>query len=287
MSRILRRAAAIVRDRVDVASVRWETVTVGARTIMVELDPGSGPRPMQGLAHAPTEPEAVEDPTGTTTVDGVLARLAEATSAGPDATLDSARRALAVATLNALAAPTIDWGRGDPMAGLADGVDTIATVGLFGPAFRKFDGVTVHVVERRAVESPPTPSGGSTVVHPPAEATAAFADADIVFLTGSTLVYGGIDDYLDRIPASIPAVLVGETASLPPVAAFEAGIDAVAGAVVTDPEAARAAVDGGACGTDLHNAGVAKVLAVRPGGTIPARSGSAETGNANGRGAEP
>lgn len=279
MSRILRRAAAIVRDRVDVASVRWETVTVGARTIMVELDPGAGPRPMRGLAHSPTAPTAFEDPIGSTSVDGVLARLEESTSTGPDATFESARRALAVATLNALAAPTIDWGRGDPMAGLGDWIETIATVGLFGPAFRKFDGVTVHVVERQPVESPPTPSGGATVVHPPAGAAAAFAVADVVFLTGSVFVYGGIDEYLERIPSSTPTVLVGETAPLPPGAAFEADIDAVAGALVTDPAAARAAVDRGACGTDLHDSGVRKVLAVRPGWTVPTRSDGSDAGD--------
>jgi len=53
-------------------------------------------------------------------------------------------------------------------------------------------------------------------------------------------------------------VVVGATASALPDPLFAAGADVVAGAAVDDPDAVRAAVRAGACGTDLHDAGLRK-----------------------------
>ena len=55
--------------------------------------------------------------------------------------------------------------------------------------------------------------------------------------------------------------MVGATASFLPGPLFDVGADAIAGARVSDVSRARAAVERGACGTDLHDAGVEKVYA--------------------------
>ena len=63
-----------------------------------------------------------------------------------------------------------------------------------------------------------------------------------------------------------PVVLVGATASQVPEPAFAAGVDVVAGALVTDVERVRERVAAGDCGTDLHEAGVVKVYVANPAG---------------------
>lgn len=241
--RVLRRVHDRLRDRAAAASD--PRVTVGDRLVAVEADHPDVGR-LAGVAHRPPGdppgawPGAVPD----------LAALSVETA--PDAHL---RRAVGVAALSALSAPAVDWRPGDPMAALPGDVDVVATVGLFGPALRKFGGVEVRVVERAAddVEAP----AGVSAVHPPAACDRAFDGADVCFVTGSTLVYGGLDRYLAAVDDQL-AVLVGATASVLPGPAFDAGVDVVAGARVTDPAAVRRRVAAGECATDLHGAGLEK-----------------------------
>ncbi|MES3516884.1 MAG: DUF364 domain-containing protein [Natronomonas sp.] len=173
----------------------------------------------------------------------------------------SVERAVGLATLNALSEPYVDWRRGDPMARLEDDVECIVTVGLFAPAFRKFSDVEVRVVERVDRELPETPPGVSVETFTPETAPEAIEGADVVFTTGSAFVYGGVDRYI-RLARSATTVLVGATASFLPTPAFEAGVDIVAGAVVSDRRQAGRVIAEGGCGTDLHERGVEKVYAV-------------------------
>ncbi|MXR22367.1 Rossmann-like domain-containing protein [Halobacterium bonnevillei] len=77
------------------------------------------------------------------------------------------------------------------------------------------------------------------------------------------MIYGGIERYLAAAPDAATVVCIGATASLLPDPLFDAGVDVVAGADVTDPAETRVAVADGACGTDLHDRGVRKVYAAR------------------------
>jgi len=123
--------------------------------------------------------------------------------------------------------------------------------------------VEVRVVERDPVGDVSTPPGVDVRTYRPAETAAAMAGADVVFVTGSTLVYGGTERCLAAAPEDAAVVLVGATASCVPEPLFAAGADAVAGASVDDPARVRDAVASGACGTDLHDRGVRKVYAAR------------------------
>jgi uncharacterized protein (DUF4213/DUF364 family) len=172
---------------------------------------------------------------------------------------DPVAAALGVAALNARSVGAIPWRAGDPMAALDPDVDRIATVGLFGAAFRKFDAVDVRVIEREPIGAVDAPDGVTVSTYGPEEAAGAIADVDVLFVTGSSLIYGGTMAYL-RAAVDVPTVvLIGATASFLPAPAFAAGVDVVAGTRVTDPDRVWTGIESGLCGTDLHDAGLVKV----------------------------
>jgi hypothetical protein len=226
-------------------------VTVGDRAILVSCrHPEDGI--LAGVAHRPAGVWTESEPS----VEG-LAR--EATEAGAG----SVARAVGLATLNALSTPDIDWLVGDPMAALDSSVETVATVGLFRPAFKKFGDVSVRVVERDVgrIDPESLPQKVPTTLFSPDQAAAAFDGADVCFITGSTLVYGGIDAYLTAASAAdVPlVVVVGATVSMRPDPLFARGVDLVGGARVLAVETVRDRIAAGDCGTDLHDAGLQKV----------------------------
>jgi hypothetical protein len=228
-------------------------VTVGDRVVLVECShPAHGS--LAGVAHRPDGPGEEFD-SDTARDVAALADRAVTASYG------SVARAVGLATLNALAAPDVGWLVGDPMAALSDDVDVVATVGLFRPAFRKFGDVAVRVVERdpETIDPASLPGAVPTTLFSPDEAATAFDGADVCFVTGATLVYGGVDDYLAAAVDVPLVVLIGATASLLPEPVFERGVDLLAGARVRDPGRVRDRVVAGDCGTDLHDAGLQKV----------------------------
>lgn len=230
--------------------------TVGDRLVAVEL---GGTVAAMGVAHRPAGGFDTNVP------DDVLALSRWAFDPPGD---DPVAAALGIAALNARSNGSIPWNAGDPMAALDPDVDRIATVGLFRAAFRKFEAVDVRVIEREPVGSIDAPSGVSVSVFGPEDADGAIADVDVLFVTGSSLVYGGTVDYL-RAAAAVPTViLIGATSSFLPGPAFDAGTTVVAGARVTDPDLVRAGIESGRCGTDLHDRGLEKVY-VAAGSALP------------------
>jgi uncharacterized protein (DUF4213/DUF364 family) len=270
MSEVLRAAIDRLRIAGRAETAALEEITIGPRAMLVELREGDGAT-AAGLAHRPPG-----DPPERADRD-VTALLSAATDSGAESIRSD--RALGIATANALSASQIDWRRGDPMALLDPDVERITTVGLFGPAFRKFDGVEVRVVERDPVGEPPDPPGVDVRTFTPDAADAAMASAEVVFVTGSAFVYGGVDRYLDAAPDEATVVVIGATASFLPEPLFDAGVDVVAGASVSDVASVRAGVSDGACGTDLHDNGVEKVYvaASQPAGVQLETTNTTET----------
>lgn len=264
------RAEGVVREVYGALSARAATATdpqvvVGNRAILVSCrHPDEGV--LAGVAHRPP---------GTWDGDAVtVGRLAQQATEAP---AGSVARAVGIATLNALSSPDVEWLVGDPMAALDSSVETVATVGLFRPAFKKFDGVSVRVVERDVgrIDPDSLPADVPTTLFSPDEADAAFAGADVCFITGSTLVYGGIDAYLTAATAAEVSlvVVVGATASMLPTPLFDRGVDVVAGARVLDVDSVHERIAAGDCGTDLHDVGLQKVYcaatATLPGLQLP------------------
>lgn len=254
---------AVLRDVYDrladrAAAASLEGMTDGDRQVLVEVHhPRSG-----RTAGVAIRPEG-EAPEGASTVRQ-QARLAFDDRLG--------HRAVGIATLNALSAPDIAWRQGDPMDLVPDGIPSIATVGLFWRAFEKIDAPEIRVVERDPASVEGTPE--HVTVYGPDEAATAFDGAAVCFLTGSTLVYGGLERYLgvlEQVDDPI-VVLIGATASMLPEPLFSAGVDVVAGARVTDSPTVRARIADDDCGTDLHEAGLEKVY-VTPSGREPFANG--------------
>lgn len=258
------------------AGATLDRVTIGESAVMVELeavetrsDAVAGARPRAGesarthrtagLAHRPPGSAPSTDDTD---VETLLQWATQPTDAAMESGATTIETAIGVAAINALSAPFVDWDTGDPMALLDPTVDTITTVGLFRPAFRKFADVDVRVIERADVGDVSAPDGVRVTTVQPEETAAAMAGAEVVFVTGSTLIYGGLERYLAATPTTATVVLIGATASVLPDPAFAAGVDVVAGASVTAPDRVRAAVRADVCGTDLHDAGVEKVFTV-------------------------
>ncbi|MFO7925281.1 MAG: Rossmann-like domain-containing protein [Halobacteriota archaeon] len=254
-----------VVDRLDAPeAAHLDDITVGDAAILVELRRDG--RRLAGVAHRPPDDTVLGDPSVETLLGWAMA---------PAGSIAGVRKAAGVAAVNALSAPRMEWRYGDPMANLPAPVDDVATVGFFAPAVDRFDDVTVHVVERERIETPPSTEGVDVVTYTPADADRAFADADVVFVTGSTLLYGGFGRYLTAAPAGVPVTLIGATASFLPEVVFDAGVTVLAGAEVADADAVRAAVAAGGCGSALHDAGLRKGYvradtrpAVAPGGPV-------------------
>ncbi len=248
---ILRDTIARLQER-GVPNPTVERIVTGEHVVLV-LYTGPEGEPLPGVAHGPGPPYPE--------IEGLSAAEVVDRAVEGEPTLQD--RAFAVATLNALSVGHVDWSSADPMEALGPDVDTIGMVGLFTPAFGKFESVDIRVVERFPEDvSPPTdlPQDVSVELFGPDDARRAFEAAGVVYITGSTLVYGGLGRYLSVAPESATVVVIGSSSSFLPTVLFEAGVDVVAGAKVADPEAVSDAVGAGASVPELHRSGLQKGL---------------------------
>lgn len=148
------------------------------------------------------------------------------------------------------------------MGSISKDVSVIATVGLFAPALRKFGARDVRIVERDPLDptSIDAPDSVAVSTYQPGAVDTAFAGVDVLFITGSTVVYGGLDSYV-AAATDIPTVIViGATASFLPDPLFDAGVSMVAGARVSAPDRVRSGILAGKCASDLHQLGLEKVF---------------------------
>ncbi|HEY76153.1 MAG TPA: DUF364 domain-containing protein [Thermoflexia bacterium] len=167
----------------------------------------------------------------------------------------SLRRAVGVAVLNALSALAMDR-FGVPGGRLLPGVDAleaagvqpddrVAMVGAFVPFIKALKGKVagLWVVDRHREALKPDEL---SFWRPPAEAQKVLSQADVVIITGSALVEGGIDDLLEAASGARRVVLAGPTASPWPPPFFERGVDVLGGIRVLDgPRMLQVVAEGG------------------------------------------
>jgi len=135
----------------------------------------------------------------------------------------AARRAIGVAALNALTwalKPIPEFKIGDPLDTLDVYGKRVAMVGYFKPLLRRFEHAeNLKIIERKRMKG----------LYPPERAEEVLAEADIVLITGSCLIYGGLERYLMLSRNASKVIVLGPTSSMTPEPFFKRGADIVAG----------------------------------------------------------
>jgi uncharacterized protein (DUF4213/DUF364 family) len=153
------------------------------------------------------------------------------------------RRAVGVALLNALSALAMER-HGVPGGRLLDNLDAlqaaavrpddrVAMVGAFVPFIKTLKGqvADLWVVDKhRDVLKPDE----LPLWRAPEQASEVLSQADVVLMTGSTLVEGGLDELLAAASKARTVVLAGPTASPWPPPFFERGVHILGGIRVKD-----------------------------------------------------
>ncbi len=167
-------------------------------------------------------------------------------------------RSVGMAAINALVAqpslPTVEINAEEAI--LAAGADrTVALVGHFPFVPRLREGVAqLHVLELDPREGD-LPAEAAPQVIPA---------ADVVAITGMTLVNHTLESLLNLCTPGATVLVLGPSTPLSPLL-FARGVDLLAGSVVTDIEGVLRAVSQGANFRQVHRAGVRLVTIARPG----------------------
>jgi len=205
---ILREAFSIILERyVDGLEVR--RCYVLKRYLVLELSTG-----VCGVAYYPRD-LTPKEPKLTTFDPIAAAKLCTSRVSG--------RRAIGIAALNALTwalKPTLEFRFGDPLDMLDVCGKRVAMVGYFKPIFWRFkDARCLKIIERKRMRG----------VYPPSKAREVLGEADVVLITGSCLVYGGLERYLLLSKSAEKVIVLGPTSSMTPEPFFRRGADIVAG----------------------------------------------------------
>ncbi|MDI6640482.1 MAG: DUF364 domain-containing protein [Methanocellales archaeon] len=143
-------------------------------------------------------------------------------------------RTIGIATINALS-----WGIipkryqvcvGDPLKRIVIRDKIVVMVGYFPPVAEQLSSIAkdLRIIERKDMEG----------THPSEDAEDVMSDADVIIITGSALIYGGMEVYLQYGMNADEVIVLGPTASMLPDPFFERGATIVAGIQITDPNAA-------------------------------------------------
>ena len=168
------------------------------------------------------------------------------------------RRSIALAALNALSQPLVTDGVltakgysvGLEVKDLVRNDDKLVIVG-YGGLVKSYAGRCreLHVTDQRPPETFRTTIIGKMVsygpagitVHPAEENREVLKDADVVIITGSTLVNGTFEEVVEYAKHARIRALYGSSAQLIPEVLFENGINIVMSVAISDP--ARFAAD--------------------------------------------
>ncbi len=236
---ILVEAAELVGTRLgdDLESITVERVVVGLFFTGVKLSNGSG-----GVCFTPIKaiPEAVCCPSSAGRIfDPLNARGMKVTKAlSALSSREPIKTAVAVATLNALSATCWDRGLKGPYD-IQTGVDaqdviktpgsaSVAVVGAFTPVLKKLKnrGGRWWVIEQDRT----TLKSDELDHFVPAERSEdVIKEAEVLIITGVTLVNHTLDHILDTAKAGAEIAVIGPTASLLPEPLFERGVRVVGG----------------------------------------------------------
>ncbi len=195
------------------------------------------------------------------------------------------RRAVGIATLNALAQLVMEQRGPDQRFDLAEDVDafdaaevqpheTAVIVGAFGPFLRKLGrmGASYFVLE----QDPSTLKPHELPFFRPAElAPEVVPRADVLIITGTTLVNDTLGDLIALARPSTRIAVVGPTATLLPDAFFDRGCHLLGGVRVTHPDAFLDIIAEGGSGYHFFGRSTVKVTMLRRDIAVASRRPSA------------
>jgi len=186
------------------------------------------------------------------------------------------RRAVGVATLNALAEQVLERRGPDPGFDLAEGVDafdaadvqpheTAVIVGAFVPFLRRLRqmGVRHFVLEKDPSTLKPHEMPHFREAERAAEVV---PEADVLVITGTALINDTLSELIALAAPSARIVVVGPTVSLIPDAFFERGCHILGGVRITRPDAFLDILAEGGSGYHFFGKSTVKVTLRRPDG---------------------
>lgn len=182
---------------------------------------------------------------------------------------NSLKRSVGVAVINALSARVIEAGdlSGGRLLQGRDALDTfkfragdnVAMVGGFTPFIKKLKG---KVAGLNIIDKHPDALKGDELSYwrSPDQIPALLPQADIVIITGSSLVEGGLEGLLLLCTKAREVVLAGPTASMWPGPLFDRGVTVLGGIIVNDADRLLQVVSEG--GSGYFFSGPARKIAI-------------------------
>jgi uncharacterized protein (DUF4213/DUF364 family) len=282
MSDPLARPGSILDETVDLvrdvlgtsaASITLERVVIGIFFTGVKLSDGSG-----GLCFTPVKeiPEAVCCPSSARVMPfpGRFAGrdpfyfLRDLSGAPP------LKKAVGIAILNALSQSCRKQipGRGYTSE---SGTDVLDTLPLPGAGYAVVVGALVPVIRRLMARGKPfgileldprtLKADEQAVAIPPGKADACVGKADLLVITGTTLLNNTLEPMLALAKPEATVVVVGPTASMLPDAFFRRGVDVLGGDIVTSPDDLLGTIAEGGSGYHFFGRSAEKTAIYRSG----------------------
>ncbi|MDI6806775.1 MAG: DUF364 domain-containing protein [Candidatus Aenigmarchaeota archaeon] len=190
-----------------------EDLSIGARYIALKLSSGKC-----AVSYRPREVFSYPEIKGKNAIS--IAELALSDNLG--------ERAIGITAINALTKFPTPVRYGDPLDNLNVKDKVVATVGYFHPVIERFSSSAkeLRVIERRDMPN----------TYPPEKAEEILKEASVVIITGSALVYGGMEDYLENSKNAEDVLVIGPTSSMHPEPFFRRGATMVGGIEILDSE---------------------------------------------------
>ncbi|WP_309493280.1 DUF364 domain-containing protein [Candidatus Hecatella orcuttiae] len=232
----------LIRSRTDVSSLRVERVVVGVFYTGVKLNTGHG-----GVAFTPIHeiPDAVCCPKsfGKMPSSGRLTELSLEEVFEYPYSRSPLVSAVGVAALNAVSQKIISEKSAKydivydkdalDLAGIGP-EDTVAMIGAFTPYIKRLKGnvKNLYVIER----NPRALSGFDLHVHPEEASKDLLLKADVVIVSGASIVNQTIDGILGLASQAREIILSGPTASMMPEPFFKRGVSVMGGVKIDNAD---------------------------------------------------